>query len=325
MNICFLDGNDIPYTSKDVDTNKIRGAESILINLSRELIKLGNNITICNNCINDCVIDGVKWLNIKKIDKEKNFDVAITNNDMRLFDNIRSKKYFAFSHSIQTLEKFIRKGQLFSYLKYKPKIILLGNYHAENRNKLLKIFGSINIQWAVDEIFINSEIDDALVEDRAIFTSRRDRNLDILVEIWKDYIFKYNKNSRLFVTPSNLIDNNFNIFERNFSSRNLLINDLIKSRVFLVPGHKGELFCLAAEEARELCIPIVTLGIGSLSERVIHGKTGFIAKNKNQFANYSLDILKNDSIWRELRNNLLNLRGSKKWNEVAKQLLSKIQ
>ena len=29
----------------------------------------------------------------------------------------------------------------------------------------------------------------------------------------------------------------------------------------LVPGHKGEVYCLAAEEARELCIPIVTLGL----------------------------------------------------------------
>ena len=40
MNICFLDGADFPYTSKDIDSNKIRGGESIIINLSRELTKL---------------------------------------------------------------------------------------------------------------------------------------------------------------------------------------------------------------------------------------------------------------------------------------------
>ena len=57
-----------------------------------------------------------------------------------------------------------------------------------------------------------------------------------------------------------------------------LWQDLIKSKVLLVPGHKAELYCIAAEEARELCIPIVTLGIGSLSERVEHGITGFVAK-----------------------------------------------
>ena len=51
----------------------------------------------------------------------------------------------------------------------------------------------------------------------------------------------------------------------------------------LNPGHKGEVFCLAAEEAKELCIPIVTMGYGSLKERVDHGVTGYIAKNKNEF------------------------------------------
>ena len=59
-----------------------------------------------------------------------------------------------------------------------------------------------------------------------------------------------------------------------------LILDLINSRLFLTPGHKTEVFCLAAEEARELCIPIVTMGYGCLYERVEHGVTGFIAKNQ---------------------------------------------
>ena len=52
--------------------------------------------------------------------------------------------------------------------------------------------------------------------------------------------------------------------------------------MLLIPGHKAELYCISAEEARELCIPIITLGIGCLKERVIHGKTGFIAKNEKE-------------------------------------------
>ena len=96
---------------------------------------------------------------------------------------------------------------------------------------------------------------------------------------------------------------------------------MLKSKVLLMPGHKAELFCLAAEEARELCIPVVTLGIGSLSERVIHGKTGFIAKNNDEFAKFALDILENNSIWQEIRSNLVKLRGSKKWSTVTSNLL----
>ena len=166
---------------------------------------------------------------------------------------------------------------------------------------------------------------DSLVEDRAIFTSRDDRNLDILINIWKNKIFLKNKSSKLFVTPSSLIDNKFNIFERNFGSRDMLIKDLIKSRVFLIPGHKGEIFCIAAEEDRELCIPIVTLGIGALSERVDHGRTGFIAKNEIEFAKFSLKILRDNNLWRRLRNNLKNIRKSKTWENTAKKLIKHIK
>lgn len=324
MDICFLDNSSVDYTSEDLNSNKLRGAETVLINLSKELYKLGNSVTVYNNCNNDCILNGVKWINLNNIKSDFIYDISITNNDMNLFNKVKSRKYIAFSHSIQSIEKFIRKRQLINYIKFRPKIVLLSEYHSKNRNILLKLFGTINLEWAIDEIFINTPINDGLIENRAIFTSRNDRNLDLLINIWKNHIYSRNKKTKLFVTPSSLIDNEFNIYERNFASRDLLIKDLLKSRVFLIPGHKGELFCLAAEEARELCVPIVTLGLGSLSERVIHGKTGFIAKDNYQFAKYTLDILEDHNTWKELRNNLIKMRGLKKWNKVAISLLNQI-
>ena len=104
--------------------------------------------------------------------------------------------------------------------------------------------------------------------------------------------------------------------------QNRMIEDLKKSRIFLIPGHKSELFCLVAEEARELCIPIVTMGIGSLSERVEHGITGFIANSKEEFANYTLDLYKNQILWSELRKNLIKIRGKNNWRKVSEKLLN---
>ena len=153
MKICFLDSSIIPYTYNDLNSKNIRGGENAIINLSNELSKLGNEIVVFNSFKKICVISGVKWLNISHANKNLTYDIAFTNNDIKLFDKIIAKKYVAFSHSIQSIEKFIRKGQLFSYLKYKPKIVILGNYHKKNRNYLLKMFGIINLQWAVDPLF----------------------------------------------------------------------------------------------------------------------------------------------------------------------------
>ena len=145
---------------------------------------------------------------------------------MKLFDKIIANKYVAFSHSIQSIEKFIRKGQLISYLKYKPKVIFAGNYHSNNRNYLLKMFGSINLDWAVDPLFLETNLDESIIENRAIFTPRRDRNLDMLIDIWKKKIFTQNKSIKLYTTPSDLIDNNYNIFARNFNDKPSMVKDL---------------------------------------------------------------------------------------------------
>ena len=102
------------------------------------------------------------------------------------------------------------------------------------------------------------------------------------------------------------------------------LSDIKNARVMLIPGHKAELFCLVAEEAKELCIPIVTLGIGCLSERVDHEKNGYIAKNNDEFAYYTLKLFENDSLWLSMRNNLIKNRGLKKWKDTAKNLLNQL-
>tara|TARA_Y100000389_G_scaffold148091_1_gene147108 strand:+ start:109 stop:1083 length:975 start_codon:yes stop_codon:yes gene_type:complete len=324
MKICFLDNSPIPYTSNDLNSKDIRGAENVIIHLSNELTKLNNNVDVFNNSLKNEIINSVKWSNLNNANKNITYDLAFTNNDMKLFEKINANKYVAFSHSIQSIEKFIRKGQLISYLKYKPKIILLGKYHSNKRSYLLKMFGSINLEWAVDPLFLETKLDEGIIENRAIFTSRRDRNLYMLIDIWKKKIFAQNKSIKLYTTPSDLIDNNYNIFTRNFNDKPSMVKDLLKSKVLLVPGHKGEIFCIAAEEARELCIPIITLGIGSLSERVEHGVTGFIAKDIKEFSDYTLELFNDKNLWISLRNNLFKLRGSKKWDKVAYNLINQI-
>ena len=100
MKICFLDSSPVPYTSNDLNSKDIRGAENAIIHLSSELSKLKINVDVFNNCAKDFILNGVKWSNMNKIDKEKKYDYAFTNNDIRLFDKITANKFAAFSHSI---------------------------------------------------------------------------------------------------------------------------------------------------------------------------------------------------------------------------------
>ena len=323
MKICFIDNTIFKYNSNDLYSKNLRGAETVLINLSNSLNELNHDITIINNCPNSEIINGIKWIDINSNFSVKNYDLVISNGDCRLFKYANSKKNVLFSHSIQTIEKFIRKKQILSFIKYKPKVCFLSNYHKINRSRLLYSFGYINLRWAVDKIFLNSSIPKNIDNDLAIFTSKEDRNQNLLIEIWKNDIFPKNKKLKLLINSQNN-NKNYNIINRIQQNQNELLKELSKSRLFLIPGHKAELFFLAAAEASQMCIPIVTLGYGCLSERVIHGKTGYIAKNNNEFAKYTLELFKNDHLWQSMRNNLEKIRSKIKWNNVAEDLINQI-
>ena len=324
MKICFVDNTNFQYDSESINSEKLRGAETVLINITKELNLLGNEITVINNCSTSRMIENINWVNINTIKNVDYFDAVIANGDCNLFKYAISNNNILFSHSLQSLEKFIRKKQLLSYLKYKPKVCFLSQYHKKNRSKFLYFFGHIKLRWAVDDIFLKTEVTNEIKNNQAIFISRPDRNLELLLDIWKNNIIKKNDKLKLLATENSYNFKDNSIIKRKLDNRIKLIKDLKSSRVCLIPGHKAELFCLVAEEAKELCVPIVTLGMGCLKERVEHGKTGYIANNKDEFAHYTLQLFKNDNLWTSMRKNLMNQRGYQTWNLTAKNLLNQI-
>lgn len=328
MKICFLDNTNFKYNFNDKYSPLLRGAETILINLSKSISLLGHEVFVFNNCNESICANNYSWCNINSLTNKQNFfDVAIVNADANLLNLVSAQKKIVISYSLQPFEKFIRKKQLLPYFKHRPKIFLLGKYHKKKRSILTSIFGTEIFTPGIDDIFIKSEINIPKRSNQAIFTSRSDRNLSILLEIWKKHIFPKSNNYKLLITPNNdheSILKKENIYFRKMDLQSNLIRDLLASKMMLVPGHKAELFCLAAEEARELCLPLITLGIGSLKERVDHGKTGFIAKNYSEFAQYTLDLFQQDDLYNNIVKNLLELRGSKSWINAAKNFLNNI-
>ena len=109
MKICFIDKTTFQYTSKDKYSKNLRGAETVMINLSKALNDLGHTITIINNCPKSEKIEGINWININDNFIIEDFDIVISNGDCQLFKYARSKRNILFSHSLQSIEKFLRK------------------------------------------------------------------------------------------------------------------------------------------------------------------------------------------------------------------------
>ncbi len=322
--IYFIE-NSYNYNGEDLDSDKIGGSEKILINITNALAKDENLIIkVFNNTNKQKIINKVYWNNINQIDINDKPDHVISMSDANLFYKLNSKSNFLWSHSVQNIEKFIRKKQLIPFFKYKPIMILEGDYHNKNRSFFTSFYGKRILKIAVDDDFLNHKIDlNYIPLPTAIFTTKSDRNLNFLLKSWHE-IKKNSSKAKLFVNPPfKLTEMNIkdDVFLRKKGNKNLLIQDLVKSRLFITPGHKSEVFCLAAEEAKELCIPIVTMGYGSLYERVKHEKTGFIAKNMKEFVNYSVKILNDDDLYLNLKKNLIEMKNLRNFNNVKEDLL----
>lgn len=60
------------------------------------------------------------------------------------------------------------------------------------------------------------------------------------------------------------------------------------------PSGKTETFCIVATEFEAYGVPVVSAKRGGLLDTVVHGSTGYLARNSNQLASYIIRLLIND-------------------------------
>jgi glycosyltransferase involved in cell wall biosynthesis len=320
--IIIIDNSNLSYSGEDINNTIIRGTETSLILLSEQFVRMGIEVDY-SNCIKIAKkVNGVNYLNKNYINKSKMYDLAIAISDANEFERVSSIKKAVFSNSNQSFEKFLRKKQLIPFLKYKPTLITLCNYQFKKRSFITSFYGKKTIPITVDPKFLNVKIqDDYLPERKVVYNIRSNRNLDILIKIWCEKIYPINSEFKLYITPGLIRYDDYHlkngIFLRTIGSRSEMINELKNYRALTYLGHKSDIFTLTAEEAIKLCLPVVTLGIGSLKERVTHFETGFIAKNYNEFANYTIKLLNDDNFYLDLKKKMNKKRKDNNWNSIA--------
>ena len=325
--VIVIDNSDLAYTGEDIDGTVVRGTETSLILLSEQFVRMGINVDYCNSIQKKFKVNGVNYFNKNDISKKKLYDLAIVISDANEFRRVSSVRKAVFSNSNQSIEKFIRKKQLLPFLKFKPTLITLCDYQYKKRSFFTSFYGKKTIPITVDPKFLDIKIDqNFLPEKKVVYNIRSNRNLNHLIKIWCDKIFPLNNDFKLYITP-NLIDyqdfhKKNNIFLRTIGPRSEMINEMKNYRALTYLGHKSDIFTLTAEEAIKMCLPVVTFGIGSLKERVTHNETGFIAKNDQEFSDYTIKLLNDDDFYLDLKSKMKNKRKENNWEFIANEWAS---
>jgi glycosyltransferase involved in cell wall biosynthesis len=328
LSIAFLHNNhNIPaYTGAAMETGGINGTESSVIHLAEALVSRGHRVFALNRLNTPSVFAGVQWLPLGSKAALPLLDAAISINSTRLFHGLKVRSKINWLHNPPTLKQQLKYRNLGALLRYRPRAVLLGDYHSKLLHSWLPYSGRSIIFHGIGEEFFVRSPEEAPRAQRAIFTSQPKRGLDFVAGLWSSiraraplaelHVFCPQSKER---EAACAYGGKPGIVIRGSVTQAALAQELRQARVMLIPGVTDETFCLAAAEATASGVPLITRGIGALSERVQHDETGFICPDPDGFVENAVRLLTGDDLWTRMHARCVANPALVTWDKRAAQ------
>jgi glycosyltransferase involved in cell wall biosynthesis len=92
------------------------------------------------------------------------------------------------------------------------------------------------------------------------------------------------------------------------------------SRVHLYPGDAQDFACWTLGESQAVGLPAVGRNLGGVSERIDTGQTGYVVPDADALANVTLEILRNDAVYKTLNATASEVTRRRPWASAAEEL-----
>jgi len=321
--------------------NGIGGSEEAVIYLSRELVKLGWEVTVFNQCgENAGTYDGVVYRNFYEFNVKDTFHIFISwRHDIFKNSNIRCRKKIVWLHDVPN------KDQYKDAKTHLDKIVVLSQFH----KSLLPELPKRNVYVSSNGINLEDFKPSLLPRNphRMIFTSSYDRGIEHLLVMWKDikeavpdaelHLFygwdTYDKMMAEGRRPvkyrqimSKLMEQD-GIFEHGRVGHKQLVKEFYKSGVWVYPSHFEEISCISGMKAQACgCVPVCT-DYAALDETImggvkVHGICGQGDTNE-KFKEALIKVLKDTEYQEKLRKELPP-KEIFSWDKVAKKWIDEL-
>jgi glycosyltransferase involved in cell wall biosynthesis len=329
LRIIFLNKSGAGYRSLSfTEIENYRGTQRTILHLAEEFVKNGHDVSAVSGDGSDVSEErGITLIGLQEA-RAHSYDVAISINFASAFNDIRAKAKviwaanpgFSWGH---IRDDFVHK------LRHRPVIVHLSEYSSKRSWFLPKSGNDIIPYGASDDLFPLIEERPVAPPPTAVFSSVPARNLALSVRVWRDLVHPALPEARLLVTGTVAPKHVCHMSTAELEACNIevigrqpwssLMQLFKRSRVLVMPGHFQETFNLIAIEGAACGLPTVTLGIGSLKERVGHDRTGWIAADEQDMAEALKRVLSDDEVWMRYHKNCLSHPDLIGWPERAKQ------
>jgi glycosyltransferase involved in cell wall biosynthesis len=294
----------MPFSGGTLRSQSMGGTESSIVQLAEALAQRGHDVNVFNTIATPRHEFGVRWWPFGEAAARARGEIGIAVANPKAFNGLSFRARIFWLHNPLKGWRQIRRGNVGPLLKTRPVFVLLGKYHEAHVPRWLPSSGRTIIHHGVHGDFFREAPPSAPPPPRAIFTSQPYRGLDWLLDLWGAVkrrvpaaafdIFAPKHHQAEANAKKAALDG---VTFRGSVSRPELVRELAAARVQFIPGHRDETYCLAAAEAIASGVPVVTLGTGSLSERVRDGKTGFIAHSREEYITRASALLSDDALW----------------------------
>ena len=317
----FIAGKPFLPDLPDPFTAGLGGTEQAVIHLTSALAALGDSVTVAGACTAPRDLNGVAW----RTGVPPRADVTVAINDARLLPPGAARTIVWFHNEVE-LFKEIRRRRYWPLARARPVAVFIGTEQARLASRLLPFRRRVVIPYGLSARILDTPPAPAPPPPNAMFTSQAYRGLRDILRVWQSDVSPAVSGARLnaFIAAADVpayaalaSDPGITIGPR--IGNDGILAHLLQTRVLLAPGHVSETFCLAAAEAIALGVPVVTLGIGSLKERVRDDVDGFICRDFAEMAARTRDLLTDDTLWRRMQAAGVAARASRGWLDVARK------
>ncbi len=330
--LVFLCHTTAPFGGNSLQQRGLGGVETTVVELTAALAAYGYKVTAITTAKETSHHAGVSWQPLEEL-PNIHADVFISCNDAGIFNRLntetkRNARKIIWLHNPLQIEKAIRKKQFSALLRHRPDVVFVGNYLAARTSRLLPYKKRFVVGHGVSDPFLTLDAQ-PLTErlNRIVWVSQPQRGLEETLSAWRDQILPQVEGAEfhLFGIKEGVCGltqddcNALNITLHPRATKEQLAQFYNSAKLLLYPGARDETFCLAAAEAQCMGVPVVTKGIGSLSERVSHNHNGLIAKSQDAFAQAAIDVLTKHDTWQRLSTGALENREKLNWSAIAKQ------
>ena len=324
MKLLFINNSLINLNNKNI--NKVGGIEHCNIELAQGLSRLGHEVTLVSKIKNNQKVSNITNLPfnyLTSIENNNLYDIVVSSNYSQAFKFTQKSIKVLWMHNELQIEKSLRKKELLPIILNKPHVVFVSNYLKQLTTSLYPFKSKTIIPNGCAKLFLNNKRKKN-IKPIFIWTVKRDRGLDEIIDIWCKIIFKKLPLAELHVHGLNVpkkqninIDyDKFNIKFFGVVSRDFLANKYKYSTAMLHPGY-DETFCISALEALASGLPVITFNRTALAERVVNNVNGYIVETFEDMAAKAINLAVNKSQLSKLSNNAI--KSSKKfcWNNVA--------